>query len=165
MGESTVIVHGILIIVSVMLAAMLALVVFNKLGYIESIFSQAIREKADAVGLRLLMVNAYKNSTTGEIYVYVKNVGSSRFSDYQSIDLYLGNYTGPLDYYQFTDNTTPSTGYFTISELGEQDNIWEPGETLIFLVNPSNTYGDILRVKIVLPNGVSAEDVVEVPAG
>lgn len=165
MGESTVIVHGILIIVSVVLAGMLALVVFNKLGYIESTFSQAIREKADAVGLRLLVVNAYKNSTTGNIYVYVKNVGSSRFSDYQSIDLYLGNYSGALDYYQYTTNTTPASGYFTINELGGQDGIWEPGETLVFLVNPSNTYGDVIRVRIVLPNGVTAEDVVEVPAG
>ena len=164
MGESTAIAHAVFIIVSVMMASVLALVVLGKLGYMESVFSQAVQEKSAAVGIRLLVVNAYKDSQTGIIYVYVKNVGTMPFSYLNGIDVYLGNYTGALDYYKY--NVSASTaGTFNITELGSADGTWSPGETFRFNINPSASYGDLVRVKVVLPNGVTAEDVVQLIEG
>jgi len=163
LGESTTIAHAIFIIVSVMMASVLALVVLAKLSYVESIFSETIKEKADALGLRLMIVNAYRNSTSGVIYVYVKNVGTTPFRGIESIDLYMGNYTGPLDYYHY--NATLQPGEFNYTELGGADGVWSPGETIRFNVDPLHDYGDLVRVRIVLPNGVTAEDVVELPRG
>jgi archaellum component FlaG (FlaF/FlaG flagellin family) len=163
-GESTAIAHAVFIIVSVMMASVLALVVLGKLSYMESVFSQAVREKSAAVGIRLLIVNAYRDSQTGMIYVYVKNVGTLPFSYLNGIDVYIGNYTGVLDYYKYNTSAS-SPGTFNITELGSEDGSWAPGETLRFNINPSATYGDVVRVRIVLPNGVLVEDVVELVAG
>ncbi len=164
MGESTVIAHAVFIIVSVMMASVLALVVLGKLGYLESIFSQAVKDKAEAVGIRLLIVNAYKNSTTGFIHIYVKNIGTSPFSKLDSIDVYIGNFTGVLEYYVYK-SIANTTGTFNVTEMGKADGAWSPGETIVFNVNPKSTYGSIVRIRIVLPNGVSAEDVLELPLG
>lgn len=164
MGESTVIAHAVFIIVSVMMASVLALIVLGKLGYLESIFSQAVREKAEAVGIRLLIVNAYQNSATGLIHVYVKNIGTTPFSRLDSIDVYIGNFTGVLEYYTYNPSANVS-GTFNVTELGGADGVWSPGETVVFNVNPKSTYGSVVRIRIVLPNGVTAEDVVELPAG
>lgn len=162
MGESTAVAHAVFIIVSVMMASVLGLIVLGKIGYMESLFSQSVQEKANALGIRLLIINAYKDATNNIIYVYVKNVGTVTFSDLTNIDLYMGNATGVLEYYKY-NVTVSSPGYYNITELGNPDGTWSPGETLRFNVYVQNTYSELIRVKIVLPNGVIAEEVVDVP--
>lgn len=164
MGESTAVAHAVFIIVSVMMASVLGLIVLGKIGYMESLFSQSVQEKANAIGIRLLIINAYKNSTSNIIYVYVKNVGTVTFSDLPNIDLYMGNATGVLDYYRYNTSAS-SPGYYSITELGYVDNSWSPGETLRFNVYVQKQYSELIRVKLVLPNGVIAEDVVVIPQG
>ncbi|MEB3774807.1 MAG: flagellin [Desulfurococcales archaeon] len=161
MGESTAIAHAVFIIVSVMMASVLAFVVLSKLGYMQSVFSQAITEKTNALGIRIMIVNAYKSG--GTIYIYAKNVGTIPYSDLSNIDLYVGDLDGALDYYKYS--SSGGTGTFTIEEMGNSDGIWSPGETFKFTVNSIRTYGDLIRVKIVLSNGVTGDDVVAASGG
>jgi len=163
LGESTALAHAVFIIVSVMMASMLAIFVFAKLGYLESVFSQSIQDKSAAVGIRLLIISAYNNTDNGTIDIFVKNIGTLPFNDLERMDVYIGNYTEALDYYTYSQNLTP--GHYNYVEYSESDNVWSPGETIKIVVSPVKSYDDLIRVKIVLPNGASAEEVVELLPG
>ncbi|MEB3760679.1 MAG: flagellin [Desulfurococcales archaeon] len=159
MGESTAVAHAVFIVVSVVMASVLSLVVLGKLSYVQSLFSQMVTEKTNALGVRLMIVNAYRDTVNNTIYIYVKNIGTMPFSEIQEIDIYVGNYTQSLDYYKYNATATPGT--FNITELYKQDNVWSPGETLRFNVNPTKDYASVVRIKVVLPNGVVSEEVVD----
>ncbi len=161
MGASTTIVHAVFIIVGVIMASVLSLVVIGKMSYMQSVFSQVVSEKTSALAIRPIIVNAYVNNTDNTIRVFVKNTGSMAYTDFQGIDLYIGNFTGALDYYTYYDGTgTQPNGTFTIVELQGQDGSWEPGETVVMVAKPSSSYEQVVRIRIALSNGVIVEDVV-----
>ncbi len=160
MGESTAVAHAVFIVVSVVMASVLALVVLGKLSYVQSLFSQIVMEKTNALGIKLLVVNAYRDEVNNTIYIYVKNVGNMPYTSVSDIDIYIGNYTGSLDYYKYNE-TRSNPGTFNITELYEQDNVWSPGETIKFNLNPAKNYESLIRVKVVLTNGVVTEEVVD----
>ncbi len=161
MGASTTIAHAVFIIVSVIMASVLSLVVIGKMSYMQSVFSQVISEKASALSIRPIIVNAYLNTTDNTIRIFVKNTGSMAYSDFQGIDLYIGNFTGALDYYAYYNGTaTQPAGTFTLSELQSADGSWDPGETVLLVAKPSGAYEQVVRIRIALSNGVVVEDVV-----
>ncbi len=159
MGESTAIAHAIFIIVSTILAGLVAAVVINKLGTLQSVISQGIQQQAYAYAVRLDVVYGYYNETLEAYILYVKNTGVDSLSNISSLDVYLGPINGTLQYYTYDKNG--GLGKWNYTELGTQDNIWEPKETVEIFVYTGKSLGDIVRVKLVLPWGTSFEEAIQ----
>jgi type III secretory pathway component EscS len=158
-GESTAVAHAIFIIVSTIVAGLVAAVVIGKLGTLQSVISQGIQEEEYAYGVKLSVVYGYFNDSLGAYIIYVKNSGVEALRNISEIDVYLGNVTGVLQYYSY--NSNGGKGHWNYTELGIKDGVWEPKETVIIYVYTGSSLGDLVKVKLVLPWGTSFEDIVE----
>ncbi len=159
MGESTAIVHAILTIVGVIMASIFAAYVISRMGYVNSVLSNVLNNKLEELQTNIKIVAGFYNQTQGEYVIYVKNVGSVEISEkslYNRSEVYIGPYNGYPRMYVISNVASSSTA--TIDDL-DGDNIWSPGETLVIYVPYNATGLTAVEVKVVLPSGASAEEV------
>jgi flagellar protein FlaG len=158
MGESTTITHAMLTIVALVLAAVFAVAVMGRLGYLQSTLSDLVRIKTDQVQTNVKIITGFYNSTEGAYIVYLKNLGPKDipFSVFNNTDIYLGPYGGNVLLYVYGNG---STGTWTASDIGG-DNIWNAGETAIIKVYTGVEYSSSVYIKVVLPSGADFEEVI-----
>jgi len=157
-GESTAIAHAIFIIVSVILAGLVAAVVISKLSTLQSVISQGIQQQTYAYAVKLTIVYGYYNDTGGDYVIYVKNTGIQVLSNISSIDVYLGPANGTLQYYPYS--ATGGTGHWNFTKVVGSGYSLAPGETVKIFVWTGESLGDIVKVKLVLPWGTTFEDTI-----
>jgi hypothetical protein len=89
----------------------------------------------------------------GEVYVWIKNVGSSRISSINSCDVFFG-LQGKFARIPF--GSGGSSPYWTYSY--ESGDAWGPTATIKITVYPQATLSGTYIFKFVIPNGIYDED-------
>ncbi len=109
----------------------------------------------DRMQTRIDIVHAANSSDRKSVYIWIKNVGSSRIFSIEESDLFLGpegNFVR-IPHEEEAGGSYPSWNY----EI-ENDTEWKTGATIKMTVTYENDPGsDTYYIKVVIPNGVSAE--------
>ncbi|NPA98145.1 MAG: flagellin, partial [Crenarchaeota archaeon] len=99
---STTISQALLTIVAISLAVALAVAVMSQLSNILNSISIAVNHRSEALRMVITITNAYYDPVSHNFHIFVKNTGDVPYSDLDNIDVYLGNATGALDYYNIS---------------------------------------------------------------
>lgn len=150
MGESTTITHALLTIVAVLMASIFAAAVIGQLNSVINTISISIKNKSDTYRMSIAIIYAYYDQSAGRVTIFIKNTGDVPYSKLDSIDIFITDNTGVVDYYSSRDSSKVS-----LTELGAVNNILEPGETLRIDVATTRSYIAPIEVRIVLVNGYS----------
>jgi len=135
------------------------LILFNSVYPMVSRSSQAMVSMAEKIDERMKsqisIVHAANSADRKTIYIWVKNVGSSRIVAIEESDIFFGQ-EGDFSRIPYIDDAGGSYPRWEYSL--ENDTEWGPGATLkitiVYDVDPgAGTY----FVKIVIPNGISDE--------
>ncbi len=163
MGESTVLAHAILTIVAMSLAATFATALIFRTYDVNNVFSELISVKT--VNIRTEIVVSYidesvVNTTSTSYYkysIFMKNVGRENIIGLENADLYLGTFRGELRLYTY--NSTGGIGYWNYTEYGDNDGVWEPGETIVVYAYSDYKIESPIEVRFALPSGVIVKEV------
>ncbi len=159
MGESTAIVHAILTIVGVIMASIFAAYIISRMGYVNSVLSNVLNNKLQELQTNIKIITGFYNASSGYYVIYVKNVGSTEISErdlYNRSEVYIGPYNGYPKMYLISNVASSKTA--TLVDLNN-DGVWSPGETIILKVPYNATGINAVEVKVVLPSGSYAEEV------
>jgi len=158
MGESTTIVHALLTIAALLLAAIFAVTVLGRLGFLQSTLSDLIRSKTEIIQTNVKIVSGFYNESEDAYVIYVKNIGNRPITQQMlnNTDIYLGTYGAEVKLYRYGDG---SVGTWTATDLNG-DGIWSSGETLIIKVYTGSEVQSPVYVKIVLPTGFIDEEII-----
>ena len=125
--------------------------------------TSAVLSGADRVDERIKtqisIVHGAYDSTEFDVYIWVKNVGASSIDAIENCDLYFGP-QGDFSYINYGGGA-PGDGEWIYSV--EDGTEWTPESTVKFTINrdaelaPGTYY-----IKIITPNGVSAEDYIDI---
>lgn len=145
MGESTTIAHAILTIVAVVIASIFAVAVVSQLNSLINSLSVAVKSRSDFFRLNINIVYAYHNES--HIVIFLKNTGDIPYSKLDSIDIFVKDYNGYVDYY------TTSNNNIRIVEHRYPNNILESSEVVELIIPVNRKYTPPIEVRIVLVNG------------
>lgn len=146
---------AIITIACVLCASMLISAIFPTLNRATSSVVSSSTDLGERIVTSIDII-AEANDTSHE-YIWVKNIGSSEISQIENSDVFFGK----IDEfrripYNSTLSVTPSWTYSLENDDG--DGRWDIGETInITIISSGITAGDYYA-KMVLYNGVSAED-------
>jgi len=158
MGSSTVIAHGLLTIVGVLLASIFGVYIISRVGYVNNSLSMMINSKIQELQIDVKIVAGYYNSTESKYVVYVKNVGMTSIplnQLYGKTEIYVISYDGNT--YFFKVDSTTASNVAEVKDLNN-DGEWSVGETLVFKLSFTSRPSEPLRVKLVLPSGAYTEE-------
>ena len=159
MGFSSVVVEAIIMMSAVIAASMLASVIVSKVNVINDAFQTVMREKNRAMLTRIAITYATYDDTSGLFIVYATNIGSYAVSAMDKINIYFGEY-GHAAFYTYDRDGILSPGEWSyIEPEGEKPNVWEPGETIEFIIYNSTAVNMPYYVKIVLPSGSQTDEI------
>jgi archaellum component FlaG (FlaF/FlaG flagellin family) len=108
MGFSLTLSHIIMVIASVCLASLFSAYAFYTGNLVQNELAQNINNYKITVNIRLEIVYATINDTTTppHFVIYAKNTGNLPFSDFTSLDVYVGEY-GKAQLYTYSKTATP----------------------------------------------------------
>lgn len=155
MGFSVTLSHIIMVIASVCLASLFSAYAFYAGNLVQNELAQNVNNYKIMVNIRLEIVYATLNATTTppHFVIYAKNTGNLPFSDFTSLDVYVGEY-GKAQLYTYSE--TANLGTFKIS-TADGDNVWEPRETAVIRVYPiSSVEGVVFEAKLVPSKGIGS---------
>lgn len=160
MGSSTVIVHGLLTIVGVILATVFGAFVVTRINYVNNALSLILNSKLQELQVDVKIITGFYNSTESTYVIYVKNVGTLNVplsQLYGKTELYLNTYDGQN--YFFVLSSENEVNKASIKELDE-DGVWGSGETIMIKLFFQSKPPEPIKVKLVLPSGAYTEGVV-----
>ncbi|MBS7608819.1 MAG: hypothetical protein QW660_07620 [Candidatus Bathyarchaeia archaeon] len=155
MGFSLTLSHIIMVIASVCLASLFSAYAFYTGNLVQNELAQNVNNYKIMVNIKLEIVYATVNTTTTppHFVIYAKNTGNLPFSDFASLDVYVGEY-GKAQLYTYRETANP--GNFNIS-TANGDNVWEPRETAVIRVyTTSNVEGVVFEAKLVPSKGIGS---------
>jgi len=153
MGESTVIAHAMLTILSISLAAIFAGVLISTSYKISNSVSNIVYTQSNIISTNVKIIYISRiqiNSTTYLYKVYLKNLGHTAFVDPSKFDVFLGNQSQSLDYIPYEKNKNGKT-FWNYTIIGGSS--FTPQSTLVINTYTQNYYGPTIEAKIVLSNG------------
>lgn len=159
MGESTSMVHAILTITGIILASIFAAYVLGRMGYVNSVMSGVLNNKLQEIQTNIKIITGFYNQSESKYVIYVKNVGTLDIPESQlfnKTEIYVGNYDTYTNMYLLSNVTSPNTA--SLLDI-DDDMVWETGETVVIKLPFSSQPTEPVRVKIVLPSGAYAEEV------
>ncbi len=109
----------------------------------------------DRMKSRINVVHAANTSDRKTIYIWVKNVGSSRIVSIEESDVFFGLQTNfaRIPYVDDAGASYPRWSYSI-----ENDTEWQTGATIKITVTYSSDPGaGTYNIKVVIPNGISDE--------
>ena len=160
MGSSTVIVHGLLTIVGVILATIFGAFVVTRINYVNNALSLILNSKLQELQVDVKIVTGFYNSTEYMYVIYVKNVGTLDISLsqlYGRTELYLNTYDGQNYFFVLSDEGSANEAH--VEEL-DNDGVWGSGETILIKLFFQSKPSEPIKVKLVLPSGAYVEGVV-----
>lgn len=160
MGSSTVIVHGLLTIVGVILATVFGAFVVTRINYVNNALSTILNSKLQELQADVKIITGFYNSSESMYVIYVKNVGALDIplsQLYGKTELYLSTYDGQSYFVVLSSDS--GVGKCFAVEL-ERDGVWSSGETLMIKLSFQNKPPEPVRVKLVLPSGAHTEGIV-----
>lgn len=133
--------------------------VFNSVYPAVSRSSQAMVSMSDTLNDRMKssinIVHASNSENRTSVYLWVKNVGSTRITNIETSDLFFGQETdfARIPYTDDAGGSYPQWEY----EI-ENDTDWGPSATLKITITYSSDPGSATYfVKMIIPNGISDE--------
>ncbi len=159
MGESTSMVHAILTITGIILASVFAAYVLGRMGYVNSVMSGVLNNKLEEIQTNIKIITGFYNQSEGKYVIYVKNIGTMDIPESQlfnKTEVYIGSYDTYNSMYILSNISAPNTA--SLLDI-DDDTIWETGETVIIKLPISSQPTEPVRVKIALPSGAYAEEV------
>ncbi|MFA5316019.1 MAG: hypothetical protein WC369_01185 [Dehalococcoidales bacterium] len=109
----------------------------------------------DRMKSRINIVHAANSADRTEVYIWTKNVGSSRIVSIEETDLFFGLDT---DFDRIPYTTDAGETYPQWSYSIENDTKWLAGATVKFTITYSSDPGaGTYYIKVVIPNGVTDE--------
>jgi len=166
MGHATVVVEAIVMISAVIAASVFASALVTKVGELRQAVAAAIRSQVERVEIDAVATYATYDPGQSCFLVYIKNVGrySVPYAYLPKADVYFGS-TGSAQLYSYDSDGNPAPGEWSFTEaLGNGNDRWEPGETIVLRIYNSTAVDPPYYVKFVLPSGSSVEAVFsEVP--
>lgn len=154
MGFSVTITEIIMVIGAVLLASAFVACAFYAGNILQSEVEQGVSNAKANIDTQVDIVYATANTTKLPIFViYAKNTGNLPITDYQDLDVYVGDY-GSAQLYTYSSNACQGSGTFNIVSV-TGNGTWEPLETAIIYAYPSQTIsGTVFEAKVVPATGV-----------
>jgi flagellar protein FlaG len=155
---SVVISEGLILVTAIIIAAGFSVTILNQMGVFKStIVTAGATEKE--IALTKIKVLYATNSSSTEVKIWVKNVGSNPVVGLDKSDVYFGklSYVERIPY-----NHTSSPTWVYANGTGTQ---WHPKDTLEFNVTSDDTLESSVTyvVRVATPNGVSDDYIFSVP--
>ncbi|RLE48501.1 MAG: hypothetical protein DRJ18_01865 [Candidatus Methanomethylicota archaeon] len=145
MGFSTTFSEVIFLIASVVLASGTSAYILYMGGLLQSNMLQIVSDVRTSLSIQVEIVYAtVQTSPQPHFILYVKNVGKLPIVDYESLDVYVGEY-GKAVYFRFS--STPSDGFFTVED-SDGDGVWEVGETAVIRAYTSDISGQVFEARV-----------------
>ncbi|MCI4436981.1 MAG: hypothetical protein JHC33_09265 [Ignisphaera sp.] len=148
---------AIIVIASIILAAMVSVALFAQWGVLDSSMRLMLRNAQERLetGASIAQVALNTSGTTKYFVIYAKNTGSRALSlnEIELIDVYLKD-SNKVILATYSSNGGANKWNFTETV---PDNVWSVGETIIIKVYNATSLSTPVTVTLVLPNGVSAE--------
>lgn len=160
MGSSTVIAHGLLTIVGVILATVFGAFIVTRINYVNNALSTILNSKLQELQVDVKIITGFYNSSESMYVIYVKNVGTLNIplsQLYGKTELYLSTYDGQNHFVVLSSDSEASKSF--IVEL-DKDGVWSSGETLVIKLSFQNKPSEPLKVRLVLPSGAYTEGIV-----
>ena len=141
--------ESIILISSIILAAVFSGIVLSKAGSIEATFTSTTASQKEAMLTKIKIVYV-TNTTSSTIKAWIKNVGKQPIVDLDKVDVYFG----PIKSVKRIPYNTASAPTWTYSNT----SIWNMMDTKEITINYDSTLSNVAYLlKVVTPNGVSDE--------
>jgi hypothetical protein len=109
----------------------------------------------DRMQTRVDIVHAANASDRKTVYIWIKNVGSSRIFNIEDSDLFMGPQG---DFMRIPYESRAGENFPRWSYEIENDTEWKTGATLkITVTYDADPGSDTYYIKLVIPNGITAE--------
>jgi archaeal flagellar protein FlaG len=108
----------------------------------------------DQIKSQIEIINVSNNEST--VQVWVKNVGSSVINNIQNCDIFLTSGNN-IDRLTYGDENTPLPSWNY--SLTGNSTVWGPSVTNEIILHPAALDSGPYQVKIVIPNGISAQSI------
>ena len=143
--------EGIVLIVSVIMAAGFSAVVLNQMGIFQSALSTTASANKDIALTKIKIIYA-TNSSSNQVNIWAKNIGSSPIKGLDKVDVFFGQ----MDYVQRIPYNQVATPTWNYSSAGQ---VWQIKDTVQINIHTNSTLAkDTPYVaRISSPNGVGDE--------
>ncbi|MBE0516096.1 MAG: hypothetical protein IBX41_01725 [Methanophagales archaeon] len=157
--SETAITTAIITIACVICAGMLISAIYPAMHRATSSVISTSEKLGERIETSIDIIAEATNDTSQHAYIWVKNIGASEIPQVENSDVFFGKIN---EFQRIPFNSSPSAPAPCWSYVIENDDgnqRWDVGETLKITINSSTplTSGNYY-VKIILYNGVSAED-------
>jgi archaellum component FlaG (FlaF/FlaG flagellin family) len=141
-----------------MAAVVAAIMVINTmlpaLGKASSSLISSTGAASDQIKTNLDIVHVATNTSTNQILVYVKNIGTIEITDIDSSDVFLQTGTATYDRITYNAGSNPKWIY----TIQDSATAWTQNRTVLITITVSSLTSGDYKVRIVTPNGVSTEE-------
>jgi flagellar protein FlaG len=145
--------EGIILMVAMIVTAGFSVMILNQMGVFQSTFNTATAVERDIALTKIKTIYA-TNSSSSQIQVWVKNIGTNQVTSLDKMDVYFGRLgSSQRISYDSTAMTTPSWNY---TNTGASASVWQIKDTLqIDIECGCELSRDVnYAVKVSAPNGV-----------
>jgi flagellar protein FlaG len=147
---SLIISEGIILIASIIIAAGFSVTVLNQMGVFKSTLASAGAAEKEIALTRIKILYATNSSST-QVDVWVKNIGTNQIVSLNKMDVYLGK----LNSVQGIPYNAASPPKWTYTN--SNGNVWQQKDTIKITVTLNNSLetNSNYMVRIATPNGIS----------
>lgn len=161
MGNATIVAGAFALIILIIIAYFLGGIILTTGEVVDAAKKEQVNLMEDKQRTLIAITDVTADLLNGKIYVVVENKGGTILSDYPYWDIYTrdvyNDFPVSYRYNASRDPLESEWSYLTISPDMINPGQLNPSETMnISLHVPSGAYAQ-KRVKVVVPNGVSAE--------
>jgi archaellum component FlaG (FlaF/FlaG flagellin family) len=165
MGFSVTLTHIIMVIASVCLASAFSAYAFYTGNVVQNELMQNVGDAKRMTSVQLDIVYATVDNSTGSAHfvIYAKNVGNLPFSEFEYLDVYVGEYS-QAQLYTYSVAADVGSGKFNITDANS-NGVWEPRETATIWVYPTDTINGItFEARLVPSRGIGSSYLFPAPA-
>jgi len=153
-GFSVTISEIVIVIAAVILASSFSAYAIYTGNLLQNNIMQAVDNARRRMNVRVEIV--YATISGGEVkhfVIYAKNTGNLPISNFDSIDLYVGEYL-KAELYRY--NSSGGVGCFNMTD-SDGDGVWRPGETAVLRAyNRTSIPASVYEAKIYVSNGIGS---------
>jgi archaellum component FlaF (FlaF/FlaG flagellin family) len=165
MGFSVTLTHIIMVIASVCLASAFSAYAFYTGNVVQNELMQNVNDAKRMTSLQLDIVYATvdNSSSPAHFVIYAKNIGNLPFSEFNFLDVYVGEYC-QAQLYTYNATADAGSGKFNLTDANG-NGIWEPRETATLLVYPTGEINGVtFEARLVPSRGIGSSFLFPAPA-
>ncbi len=148
--------EALLIVVGIVLALLLASTIFSKISVFQSKVDVLSSQLSRAMSEKFSYVYATYNESDSSFVIYLKNTGDYPIYAIDEFTVVFGS-VGSALFYPYNASASTNSSSWKYVELGNKNNIWDPGETLEIIIYNSTTINPPYFFKVTTANGNSVQ--------